>query len=292
MTKVVSFINYKGGVGKTTLAVEIAAGLAYHHEKQVLLIDSDPQTNATFYLMEEDVWEENYANKGRTIKELFDAALEGKSFDINNIIIDSGLRVHQKTNRLHLIPSHLDLYWIDLELASRIGPKALRTRNIIRTYLEKIKEKYDYIILDCPPNMNLVTQNAIVASESIVIICLPEFLSIVGIGLIRRIVDDISKEIRKDIEPFGGLFQGPQIKGIIFNRVRYGPSGILYDQKLNMENVKRQYADITFANYVSETVKFPEKLRTKMPISISGYADDRRYEGELRAVIQEFIAKV
>jgi len=111
LAKIVSFINYKSGVGKITLAVKISAALAQHYNKKVLLVDSDPQTNATFYLMEEEKWK-NLADNNRTIKELFDAALHDQlqDFDLRNIIVDNGLQIHQYTNNLHLIPSHLDLH--------------------------------------------------------------------------------------------------------------------------------------------------------------------------------------
>jgi len=291
MVKVVSFVNYKGGVGKTTLAVEISAALAYHYDKRTLLIDADPQTNATFYLMDEHTWE-RYARSGRTMKELFDAALNNQHIDIRNIIVSSGLEIHQRTQNLHVIPSHLDLHSIDLDIASRIGKEALKARTILKEGIDPIKDDYDYIIIDCPPNMYFITQNAIVASDSVVIVVLPEYLAIIGISLIHRIINMLNEDIRRQVEKFGGRFEGARVKGIIFNRVRHGPYGILVDQRRSMNDVRRQWPDITFENYVSETVRFPERTRMKIPISISGYAADSRYEAAIQRVAEEFLRRV
>jgi len=291
MAKVVSFVNYKGGVGKTTLAVEISAALAYHYNKRILLIDADPQTNATFYLMDEKTWE-NYAKNKKTMKELFDAALNDQSFDIRNIIVSSGLEIHLRTRNLHIIPSHLDLHSIDLDIASRIGKEALKARTILRRSIEPIKDDYDYIIIDCPPNMYFITQNAIVASDSVVIVVLPEYLATIGISLIHRVIDKLNQDIRKQVEAFGGQFEGAKVKGIIFNRVRRGAYGILVDQRRSIDDVRSQWPDITFKNYVSETVRFPERTRMKIPISVSGYAADLRYEEEIKRVAEEFLRRV
>jgi chromosome partitioning protein len=234
--KVVSFVNYKGGVGKTTLAVEISASLAHHYNKKVLLIDADPQTNATFCLMDEDEWDEHYRDK--TLKEIFEAEMRNEIIDINQLIIKEGLKIHSYTRNLHLIPSHIELYDIDIRLASIIGAGATRARTILKRYINNIKENYDYIIIDCPPNMYLVTQNAIVASDSIIITCLPEYLSTRGIALIDRVVTDVINQINRDLAIGGGSINKPEIKGIIFNRVRHGPTGILKDQQRNINNVR------------------------------------------------------
>lgn len=289
--KIVSFVNYKGGVGKTTLAVEISAALAYHYSKKVLLIDADPQTNATFYLMDEERWM-NLANNNRTIKELFDAALGNRlhDFDLRNIIVTSGLRVHHYTSNLHLIPSHLDLHEIDLELARTFG-RGESSLLILHQVLKPISSEYDYIIIDCPPNMYLVTQNAIAASNGIIIVLLPEYLSRVGIALILRIVESINRRLQEHARMFGGTFKGTEVKGIVFNRVRYGASGILRDQEVNINEVRRQYGDLVFTTFVRESIKIAERPEMRIPISISGFRGDERYEEEIRALTNEFIRR-
>jgi len=292
--RVVSFVNYKGGVGKTTLAVEISAALAYHYNKKVLLIDADPQSNATFYLMEETMWE-NFAQQARTIKELFDAALrkditELQHFDIRNIIVSDNLRVHDYTKNLHLIPSHLDLYEIDIELARMLG-KGAHSLMILWQAIRNIKADYDYIIIDCPPNMYLVTQNAIVASDGVIITLLPEYLSRIGIALIVRMIDDINQKMMQHASIFGGQFKSTRVMGIIFNRVRYGAHGILSDQSYNIQEVRKKYGDLVFNTLIRESVRIAQRPLQRIPISISGYQQDRQYEESIREVAREFLKR-
>ncbi|VVB84285.1 Light-independent protochlorophyllide reductase iron-sulfur ATP-binding protein [uncultured archaeon] len=289
-TKVVSFINYKGGVGKTTLAVEISASLA-KKGKDVLLIDLDPQTNATFYLMEEKDWNDWQENKG-SLKDLFEAFMDGKSFDINKAI-NKDLNCSKYIPKLHLLPSHLELLFIDLELASKFGAKGMKSKSILRSALSKIKENYDYIIFDCPPNLNLVTQNSIVASNSIIIVAMPEYLSTIGIALIDRAIKNIEKEINDEIKSFGvvGTFKGPEIKGILFNRVRYVTGGTGYQEEV-MERVRVDWSHLVFNTYVSQSDRIAQRGESKIPIAISGYAADKKYESQLRECAEEFLRRV
>jgi chromosome partitioning protein len=119
MPRIVSFINYKGGVGKTTLAVEISAALAHHYDFKVLLLDLDPQTNATFYLMSETEWNSWQSSNG-TLKNILEASLTGGQFDAAQAI-KKDLHNDARLERLHLLPSHLDLMLVDLKLAARFG---------------------------------------------------------------------------------------------------------------------------------------------------------------------------
>ncbi|BAJ49900.1 cobyrinic acid a,c-diamide synthase [Candidatus Caldarchaeum subterraneum] len=291
MSKVVSFINYKGGVGKTTLAVEIAAALAYHRGKKVLLVDADPQTNATFYLISEEDWDVWQKNKG-TLKNIFDNYLEGRDTDINELIIKD-LEVSSRTPNLHLLPSHIELIHIDLKLAGISGSRGIRAKGLLKKALEKVKQNYDYVIIDCPPNLNLVTQNSIVASDSFIIVLKPEFLSTIGIALILRVINDIVREINDEFQSFGFReeFTGPEFSGMIFNFVKY-LSGGTRSQEVVINEVKRQYPGKVFKSFLSESVKLAERPVEKIPISISGLASDRNYENQLKSIVEEFLQRV
>ncbi|MGQ4894430.1 MAG: ParA family protein [Candidatus Njordarchaeia archaeon] len=291
MARVVSFINYKGGVGKTTLAVELGVAISDNWDRKVLLIDADPQTNASFYLMDEDVWKK-FADSGKTIKAIFDAALEGREIDIESLIIKDGLKVHRYVEKFHLIPSHLDLLEIDLILASKFGYNSLDARTILLRNIRKIENKYDYILIDCPPNMYLITQNAIVASNSIIIVTVPEYLSTIGIGLIHRIIDRINDEISSSINVFGGSYVKPEIRGIIFNKVRRGREGILSDQKQNIWSIEKLYSQIVFDTHISYTIKFPERTQEKIPICLKSSIEFKAYKDEIYECADEFIRRV
>ena len=296
MAKVISFINYKGGVGKTTLAVEIATSLAYHKKKRVLLADLDPQTNATFYLMAESAWHD-WADKHGTLKKLFDAVTSQPphEFDLKSVIYRGFLK-HPRTGEsvsLDLLPSHLELMTADMDLAMRFGARGFEGRKILRAGFEKLKNDYDYIVCDCPPNLNLITQNAILASDFMIIVAMPEYLSTLGIAEIEKAVKRVVDEVNRSIEGFGSV-RAPEMKGIIFNRVRYQTGGTAAQENI-MRRVREEWPGVVFLPpaFVSHSDKIALSAEpTKSPIAISGYAADRVYENQLKACADEFIRRI
>jgi len=290
MATVISFINYKGGVGKTTLAVEIAASLAYHQKKRVLLVDLDPQTNATFYLVNFVTWED-WAKSDETLKSIFTAAMAEpqKEIDIHKVIHKDILQ-HPRTQEivsLHLLPSHIELMSTDMDLAMKFGARGFEARRILRTAFEKIKNDYDYIICDCPPNLNLITQNAILASNGITVVAMPEFLSTLGIGEIENAIKKLVKEVNHSIQGFGEI-EEPMITGIIFNRVSTRSGGTEAQQGI-MNRVRDKWGDIVFQEFVSHSTKLAESAEpSKSPIAISGYAADKVYEDQLKKCAIKF----
>ena len=294
MATIVSFINYKGGVGKTTLSVEMAASLAYHKNKKVLLADLDPQTNATFYLMTAESWEK-WATEHGTLKDVFSAATSEPSqdFDLHDAIRSKFLH-HPRTGAivpLDLLPSHLELMTADMDLAMRFGARGFEGRKILRAAFDNIKDEYDYIICDCPPNLNLITQNAILASDAMMIVAMPEYLSTLGISEIEKAVKRLVEDVNRSIQGFGVL-KGPEMKGIIFNRVSTQTGGTGYEQNV-MARVKGKWPGLVYDHFVSRSSKVAESAEpTKSPISISGYAADRVYENQLKECTAEFMQRL
>ena len=137
MAKVVSFINYKGGVGKTTMAVETAATLSRKFGFKVLVVDLDPQTNASFYLVTEEDWE-NWVNSNGSLKDIFNAAIREDEFEASNVILAD------LYNCLDLLPSHLDLLPIDLELAAKWRAQSSEAKMIIKDRLAPVIEDRGY----------------------------------------------------------------------------------------------------------------------------------------------------
>lgn len=186
MAKVISFVNLKGGVGKTALAVNFAAYCGMQGKK-TLLVDLDPQTNATFWCMDIDEWEEHASNNG-TIANLlgFRAQTYGESSepDIRRIIKENVF------NNVDLIPSHLDLFTIDLDLAGAIGREYK-----LKKALEPIAGEYEIIVCDCPPNLTIPTQNALAASSYFAVPISPDYLSGIGVGIlltrVKQFCDDL-----------------------------------------------------------------------------------------------------
>jgi len=294
MATVVSFINYKGGVGKTTISVEMATSLAYHKKKRVLLADLDPQTNASLYLMDFGQWEK-WANEHGTLKNLFSAVASDppQEFDVRKAIRRKILN-HPRTGEvvsLDLLPSHLELMTADMDLAMRFGARGFEGRKILRAAFEGIKDEYDYIICDCPPNLNLITQNAILASDALIIVAMPEYLSTLGIGEIERAVKRLVDEVNRSIQGFGQV-KSPEMKGIVFNRVRTRTGGTGYQEGI-MRTVRNRWPGLVFESFVSHSDKVAQSSEpSKSPIAISGYAADRVYEEQLKACAAEFINRI
>lgn len=193
-THVLSFINLKGGVGKTTTAVAVAEMLAQDERKHVLLIDLDPQTNATVTLISEEKWAA-MDKEGRTIAQLFEDRLNPQNtpkFDIEKAIARQVSTINDGISRLDLLPSSIRL----IDLQDRIPMIALSgnfTANpleILRIALQPVMDRYDYIIIDCPPSLGTVTKNGLRISTGYVIPTIPDIVSTWGI---YQIVDNVHR---------------------------------------------------------------------------------------------------
>ncbi len=197
--KTISIINYKGGVGKTTITANVGAELAYRGYK-VLAIDLDPQASLTFSFFYVDEWRHIF-EKSKTIKNWYDAFID-KDTDLNlNSLIVTPKRTNLNANgRLDIICSHLALINVDLELATRLvgGSERDLRNNYLRVYsrlrqgLESLDSKcYDFILIDCPPNFNIVTKTAIAASKYLLIPTKPDYLSTLGIEQLNKHVNEM-----------------------------------------------------------------------------------------------------
>ena len=200
---VISIINYKGGVGKTTVTANVAAELAWRGNN-VLLIDMDPQASLTFSFITVDDWRDNYAD-ATTIQKWYDAYIDfDRNVELSNLIIRPE-RINQRVKGdLDMICSHIDLINIDLELATRLGGATqrqnansfLRLHSRLRDGLRQSEanRQYDYILIDCPPNFNLVTKTAIIASDWVLVPTIPDYLSTLGIQALRRHVNELATD--------------------------------------------------------------------------------------------------
>ena len=202
--KVISFINLKGGVAKTTTTVGLGQVLSGVFEKKVLVIDIDPQTNATAMLIGDETWGKLDAD-GNTLATLFsDALYEKNEFSLDNTLQKSVGNVDQVTT-LDLLPSSLRL--IDLQDRLINMPTGrYQTRNpvsILRRGIKSIMDDYSYILIDCPPNFGYITLNALNISSGYIIPSIPDLLSTYGIPQIVSRIKKFSEEIDAHIVPVG-----------------------------------------------------------------------------------------
>lgn len=231
---IVSVINYKGGVGKTTMTANLAAELAWRGHR-LLLIDLDPQASLTFSFIKPEEWQADFAPE-RTIKSWFDSLSSGAPLELSSLIFKPPVnRRFSSGGELKLIPSHLGLINVDLELATELGGASLTQakRNYLRVHkrlLDGLKgldtTSFDLVLIDCPPNFNIVTKNAIVASDYVLIPAKPDYLSTLGIDYLIRSL----RTLVNDYNEYAELSEGesaecisPEILGVVFTMVQeYG----------------------------------------------------------------------
>ncbi len=202
---VIPTINLKGGVAKTTTTVGLAEMLTSEFKKKVLLIDLDPQTNATTMLIGEQAWKK-LNEQGYTLATLFEGALEP---DDTKFILEKTLQKNvsniASVKNLDLIPSSLDLINIQDVLAKMpTGP--FYTNNpieILKKAIRPIKFNYDYILIDCPPNLGIITLNGLRIANGYIIPTIPDILSTYGIPQIINRINEFAKNMDMKIETLG-----------------------------------------------------------------------------------------
>src|SRR5665213_2104020 len=210
--QVISFMNMKGGVGKTTLAVNVAYALAYFHKLKVLIVDGDPQFNASQYLMSTQAYLDHLSDpKKGTLKDIFVPkrpgpvnTFTGTAKSINKSKIGLGACTCSIFNggegrgKLDLVPSTLSL--IEIETSKR------GTESKLKNYLKEKATGYDYVIIDCPPTISIFTQAAILASDKYLVPIKPDPLSVVGLPLLERWLSDYLYRSGLEIDSLGLVF--------------------------------------------------------------------------------------
>jgi chromosome partitioning protein len=232
--QVVSIINYKGGVGKTTLTANLGAELARRGQK-VLLIDLDPQSSLTFCFYHPDEWRSELREEF-TIKRWFDSIEDGiPRTGLADLVVyprPVNAVLANGEGRLGLIASHLMLIDVDFRLARSIGgveqrfdPALFRLRGALGAALhDQAFADYDWIFIDCPPNFNLVTQSAIIASDYIVIPAKADYLSTLGIEYLYGNVDELVRRHNEHSLKHAKTRHSridPQMAGVVFTMIQF-----------------------------------------------------------------------
>jgi len=278
MSQIISFINMKGGVAKTTLCCNVGYALAHQHGKRVLIVDADPQFNASTYLMTEKEYLKHTESKDKrtlldvfvprkhdsisTVKGVKKAAKKGAVTleSLTHPVMESGAA------RLHLVPSTLAL--MELETSQR------GTENRLANFLEEKKEAYDYILIDCPPTISIFSQAAILASEKYIVPLKPDPLSTTGLPLLEKWLQETTESAGIEISPVG----------IVFCMVR-NPLPNTMDKV--MRELRKQRGDEVFDAHLSQSTDVATSVEMHKPIFI--YKPDCKCATEITDITDEFI---
>ena len=252
MGKIIALANQKGGVGKTTTAINLGASLAAL-DKKVLIVDADPQANAS----------------------------SGLGIDIRNInssiyecIIDKSdtaeAIIPTEVPNLFIIPSHINLVGAEIEMVDFENRE-----KVLKEILVKIKDNYDFILIDCSPSLGLITVNALTAADAVVIPVQCEYFALEGLGKLLNTIKITKSRLNPDLE----------IEGFVLT---------MYDARLRLSNqvydeVKNHFGDMVFTTVIQRNIKLSEAPSYGQPVLL--YDADSKGSQNYMQLAEEIIEK-
>lgn len=251
MAKIISFTNQKGGVGKTTTCVNLSAYLALKGKK-VLLLDMDPQGNACSSLGLDNI-------EGKSMYDL----LLGDAL-ISEVIYDT------KVKNLQIVPSTIDLAGSEIDLVYMENRES-----VLKESLNSLRDKYDYMFIDCPPSLGLLTVNALTASDSIIIPIQCEYFALVGLGQLMNTVRLIKKHLNEKLE----------IEGVLLT-MKDNRSNLVHEVS---DEIVKYFGNKVYKSFIPRNVRLAEAPSHNLPIAL--YDPKSRGGMAYKEFADEFIKK-
>jgi chromosome partitioning protein len=282
MPVVTSFINLKGGVGKTTLTVALAHFLALEHHKRVLVIDLDPQTNATVCLIPEQEWKAQ-DDAGRTLYQLFADQVKGtRFFDADRAILRDVSNVGGGVPGLDLLPSSLGLIKIQDRVTQLTDFDNYQRGPIfaLRDALADCLPYYDHVLIDCPPSLGIVTLNGLAFSDSYVIPVVPDILSVLGIPPILDRIEHFARATRRNIRALGIVISKMRTQTLLHAEML---------RRLREDFIERRFP-IVFESIIPESTRIAEAANVSAPVNTLAqkYGNGGPFD-ELSALAREYL---
>jgi len=295
--KIVSLVNFKGGVGKTTLTVNLAACLAKEHDKKVLIVDLDPQSNSSIWLLGPALW--STMNKEGNFHQTSEAMFVGR---ITEDMFRTPFRepTGNFLPEFYLCPSTLNMLDLEEKILLFRSKRLLEQKYqrgdeyvLLGKAAQLLREKFDFVLIDCPPNLYLATCNAFCQSDYILIPCIPDELSTSGL---KQMIERMEKTIHPLL---GRLKQVPRIMGVAITKLK----GV-NEHQLGLSIIESVLADFRNADYhlvdessvvfseqpIREYIVFAEAVSGGLPLCL--YAPRTQAYNDVKAFTQAFLAAI